>query len=283
VGGLTTREIASAFLVPETTMAQRISRAKQTLKSAGTTFCELAPSESAVRLPTVAHVLYLIFNEGYAATAGDGVLRPELCLEAMRLGRVLAELAPDDPEVHGLVALMELQASRSNARVNRDGEAVLLLEQDRTKWDRLLIRRGLAGLERAIALGQGLGPIGLQAAIAACHARAGHAEDTDWMRIVALYDALNQLAPSPVVQLNRAVAVGRAFGPAAALEIVDGLRFEPSLKHYHYLPAARGDLLLSLGRRGEARIEFERAAALTSNLRERESLLRQAAVARAAS
>jgi RNA polymerase sigma factor (sigma-70 family) len=279
IGGLSTEEIARAFLAPTATIAQRIVRAKRTLAEARVPFGMPRHGERTQRISAVLEVLYLIFNEGYAATAGDDLVRPELCVEAMRLGRVLAELAPDDPEVHGLVALMELQASRSTARVNRDGEAVLLLEQDRTRWDRLLIRRGLAGLERAIALGQGLGPIGLQAAIAACHARAAHADDTDWIRIVALYDALNQLAPSPVVQLNRAVAVGRAFGPAAALDLVDGLRFDPALRNYHYLPAARADLLLALGRPAEARSEFERAAGLTGNRRERDALLRRAATA----
>jgi RNA polymerase sigma-70 factor (ECF subfamily) len=277
IGGLSTEEIARAFLTPTATIAQRIVRAKRTLAEAKVPFEMPRGPERTARTAAVLEVLYLIFNEGYTATAGDDLLRPELCREAMRLGRVLAELAPNEPEVHGLVALMELQASRGQARVGRDGEAVLLLEQDRNRWDRLLIRRGLAGLDRAIALGQGLGPIGLQAAIAACHARAPRAEDTDWVRIVALYDALNQLSPSPVVQLNRAVAVGRAFGAAAALEIVDGLRFEPSLRNYHYLPAARGDLLVALGRTGEARTEFERAAALTNNRREREALLRRAA------
>ena len=277
IGGLSTEEIARAFLAPTATIAQRIVRAKRTLAEAKVPFEMPRGEDRAERVGAVLEVLYLIFNEGYAATAGDDVLRPELCLEAMRLGRVLAGLAPGEPEVHGLVALMELQASRGKARVGANGEAVLLLDQDRSRWDRLLIGRGLAGLDLAIALGQGLGPIGLQAAIAACHARALRAEDTDWIRIVALYDALVQLTPSPVVQLNRAVAVGKAFGPAAALEIVDGLRFEGSLKNYHYLPAARGDLLMALGRSGEARTEFERAASLTNNRREREALLRRAA------
>lgn len=277
IGGLSTEEIARAFLAPTATIAQRIVRAKRTLAEAKVPFEMPRGSDRDDRLAAVLEVLYLIFNEGYSATAGDDVLRPELCLEAMRLGRVLAELTPGEPEVHGLVALMELQASRSRARIAPEGEAVLLLEQDRTRWDRLLIRRGLAGLDRAIAVGQGLGPIGLQAAIAACHARALRAEDTDWVRIVALYDALAQLAPSPVVQLNRAVAVGMAFGPQAALDLVDGLRFEPSLKDYHYLPGARADLLVRLGRLGEARKEFERAATLTRNLREQRALLKRAA------
>jgi RNA polymerase sigma factor (sigma-70 family) len=279
IGGLSTEEIARAFLVPSPTIGQRIVRAKRTLSEAQVPFEMPRGDDRTERLGAVLEVLYLVFNEGYSATAGDDVLRPALCLEALRLGRVLAELVPDEPEVHGLVALMELQASRNRARVAPDGASVLLLEQDRSRWDRLLIRRGIAALDRAIALGHGLGPIGLQAAIAACHARAVRAEDTDWMRIVALYDALAQVAPSPVVQLNRAVAVGQAFGPEAALEIVDGLRFEAALRNYHYLPAARADLLLRLGRLGEARLEFEKAASLTANQRERESLLQRARAA----
>ena len=277
IGGLSTEEIARAFLAPTATIAQRIVRAKRTLAEAKVPFAMPEGPEREGRIGAVLEVLYLIFNEGYSATAGEDLLRPELCIEAMRLGRVLAELAPEQPEVHGLAALMQLQASRGRARVGVDGSAVLLLEQDRSRWDRLLIGRGLAALERAIALGRGLGPIGLQAAIAATHAHALRAEDTDWVRIVALYDALGQLAPSPVVQLNRAVAVGMAFGPQAALDIVDGLRFEPSLKDYHYLPAARADLLVRLGRVGEARSEFERAARLTRNRREQQTLLDRAA------
>jgi predicted RNA polymerase sigma factor len=277
IGGLSTEEIARAFLAPTATIAQRIVRAKRTLSEAKVPFEMPSGADRADRITTVLEVLYLIFNEGYSATFGDDLLRPELCNEAMRLGRVLAELAPDEPEVHGVVALMELQASRSRARVSPTGEPVLLLEQDRSRWDRLLIGRGFAALERAIGLGQGLGPIGLQAAIAACHARTLRAEDTDWVRIVALYDGLVELQPSPVVQLNRAVAVGMAFGPGAALELVDALRFEPALKDYHYLPGARGDLLLRLGRHGEAKREFERAAELTRNRRERAALLERAA------
>jgi len=281
LGGLTTDEIARACLVPEPTVAQRIVRAKKTLGAARVPF-ELPPGDAlSQRLATVLEVVYLIFNEGYSATRGDDWMRPALCDEALRLGRVLAALAPDEPEVHGLVALMELQASRTAARTDEKGRAVLLPEQDRARWDRLLIGRGLAALERAEALcrvsGQAPGPCALQAAIAACHASAPRAEATDWPRIAALYDALARVAPSPVVELNRAVAVGMAFGPAAGLEIVDALGAEPRLKDYPYLPAARADLLARLGRVAEARAEFERAAAMTGNARERESLLARAA------
>jgi RNA polymerase sigma factor (sigma-70 family) len=276
LGGLTTAEIARAFLVPEATIAQRIVRAKRTLSAARVPF-ELPRGDAlAPRLASVLQVLYLIFNEGYTASAGDDWMRPSLCDEALRLGRVLAGLAPREAEVHGLVALMELQASRAGARVDAQGRPVLLAQQDRTRWDRLLIRRGLAALARAQGLGGALGPYTLQAAIAACHARAATAQDTDWAQIVALYDALAQVAPSPVVELNRAVAVGMAFGPAAALEIVDALGEEASLRQYQWLPSVRGDLLAKLGRHAEARVEFERAAALAGNARERELLLARA-------
>jgi len=269
VGGLTTGEIARAFLVPEPTIAQRIVRAKRTLAEARVPF-EVPRGEAlAERLESVLEVVYLIFNEGYSATAGDDWLRPALCDDALRLARMLAELAPAEPEIHGLVALLEIQASRSAARTGPSGEPVLLLEQDRTRWDRLLIRRGLQALERAERLGGALGPYALQAAIAACHARAATADATDWPRIVALYDALASLAPSPVVQLNRAVAVSMAFGPAEGLVIVDGLVAGGKLESYHLLAAVRGDLLVKLGRVGEARAEFERAASLTRNERER--------------
>jgi RNA polymerase sigma factor (sigma-70 family) len=269
VGGLTTTEIARAFLVPEPTIAQRIVRAKRTLSEARVPF-EVPRGEAlAERLASVLEVVYLVFNEGYSATAGDDWLRPALCDDALKLARMLAELAPAEPEVHGLVALLEIQASRSAARTGPNGEPVLLLEQDRSRWDRLLIRRGLAALERAEALGGALGPYALQAAIAACHARAATAADTDWARIVALYDALAALAPSPVVQLNRAVAVAMAFGPAEGLTIVDALARDGALESYHLLPAVRGDLLAKLGRLAEARKEFERAASLTRNERER--------------
>src|SRR5216110_3381039 len=257
LGGLTTDEIARAFLVPEATLAQRIVRAKRTLREAHVPFEVPRGSELAARLSSVLEVLYLIFNEGYAATAGDDWVRPELCEDALRLGRIVAELAPGESEVHGLVALMEIQASRLRARVGPSGEPVLLLDQDRALWDQLLIRRGLAALDRADRLGGAMGPYAVQAAIAACHARARTAAETDWVRIAALYDALAQLAPSPVVELNRAVAIAMAFGPAAGLELVDGLRSEPSLKGYHLLPSVRGDLLQKLGRFGEARAEFE--------------------------
>ncbi len=277
LGGLTTGEIAHAFLVPEPTIAQRIVRAKRTLAEARVPFEVPAAAERAERLSSVLEVIYLVFNEGYSASAGDDWVRPELCEDALRLGRILAQLAPDEPDVHGLVALMEIQASRLRARVGPGGEPVLLLDQDRSRWDRLLIRRGLAALGRAEALGGTLGPYALQAAIAACHARARTPEESDWVRIVALYDALAQIMPSPVVELNRAVAVAMAFGPAAGLELVDALTSEPSLRDYHLLPSVRGDLLAKLDRYDEARREFERAASLTPNARERELLLGRAA------
>jgi RNA polymerase sigma-70 factor (ECF subfamily) len=277
VGGLSTEEIARAFLVPRATVAQRIVRAKRTLSEARVPFEVPEGAELAARLSSVLEVLYLVFNEGYSATAGDDWMRPALCEDALRLGRILAALVPNEPEVHGLVALMEIQASRSRARAGPSGEPVLLLDQDRTRWDRLLIRRGLAALGRAQALGGALGPYALQAAIAACHARARTPAETDWEGIAALYDALAQLVPSPVVELNRAVAVAMAFGPAAGLELVDRLTSEPSLRAYHLLPSVRGDLLARLGRDGEAREEFERAASLTQNARERELLLDRAA------
>jgi len=273
LGGLTTDEIARAFLVPEATIAQRIVRAKRTLTAAKVPFEVPRAQALAPRMASVLEVVYLIFNEGYSATAGDDWMRPALCEEALRLGRVLAGLAPHEAEVHGLVALMEIQASRTRARVDAQGRPVLLLEQDRARWDALLIRRGLTALERAGALGGARGPYALQAALAACHARARTAAATDWEQIVALYDALAQVAPSPVVELNRAVAVGMAFGPAAGLEIVDVLRLEPTLAHYPWLPSVRGDLLSKLGRSDEARAEFERAAGMTRNQREREMLL----------
>jgi len=277
LGGLTTQEIARAFLVPEPTVAQRIVRAKRTLTEARVPFEVPRGQELAARLSSVLEVIYLVFNEGYSATAGEDWVRPALCEDALRLGRILAELAPQEPEVHGLVALMEIQASRLHARVGPRGEPILLLDQDRTRWDQLLIRRGLAELDRAEKLGGGLGPYGLQAAIAACHARARAAADTDWHRIAALYDALAQLTPSPVVELNRAVAVAMAFGPAAGLELIDTLTSEPSLKAYHLLPSVRGDFLFRLGRFNEAQAEFQRAATLTQNAREREFLLNRAA------
>jgi RNA polymerase sigma factor (sigma-70 family) len=277
LGGLTTPEIARAFLVSEATVAQRIVRAKRTLVEAHVPFEVPSGGELAPRLSSVLEVIYLIFNEGYSATAGDDWTRQDLCEEALRLGRVLAQLAPREPEVHGLVALMEIQASRLRARTSARGKPVLLLDQDRRHWDRLLIRRGLAALERAEALGGEFGPYALQAAIAACHARARTAADTDWERIAALYDALSQLAPSPVVELNRAVAVAMAFGPAAGLEIVDALRDEPTLAGYHLLPSVRGDLLARLGRADEARAELKRAAELTRNERERALLLERVA------
>jgi RNA polymerase sigma factor (sigma-70 family) len=277
VGGLTTAEIARAFLVPEPTIAQRIVRAKRTLSEARVPF-EVPRGEAlGERLASVLEVVYLIFNEGYSATTGDDWLRPALCDDALRLARMLAELAPAEPEVHGLVALLEIQASRSAARTGANGEPVLLLEQDRGRWDRLLIRRGLQALERAERLGGALGPYALQAAIAACHARATTADATDWARIVALYDALAALAPSPVVQLNRAVAVSMAFGPADALAIVDALVADGKLESYHLLSAVRGDLLVKLGRVGEARSEFERAAQLTRNEPERRLMQARAA------
>ncbi|MGH2769916.1 MAG: RNA polymerase sigma factor [Actinomycetota bacterium] len=277
LGSLTTGEIARAFLVPEPTVAQRIVRAKRTLAEARVPFEVPRGAERAARLSSVLEVIYLVFNEGYSATAGEDLMRPALCEDALRLGRILAGLAPSDPEVHGLVALMEIQASRSRARTGPSGEPVLLFDQNRARWDQLLIRRGLAALERAERLGGVLGPYTLQAAIAACHARALTPEETDWGRIAALYDALAQLAPSPVVELNRAVALGMAFGPAAGLELVDALVPEPQLKAYHLLPSVRGDLLAKLGRLEEARAEFERAASLTRNIRERELLLKRAA------
>jgi len=279
LGGLTTEEIARAFLVPEATLAQRIVRAKRTLAEARVPFEVPYGAERAARLSSVLEVIYLIFNEGYAATAGDDWMRPTLCEDALRLGRILAALIPNEPEVHGLVALMEIQASRLRARVGPTGEPILLLNQNRARWDQLLIRRGLAALARAEAIGNALGPYALQAAIAACHARARAPEETDWERIAALYDALAQLTPSPVVELNRAVAVAMAYGPAAGLEIVEALTSEPSLKHYHLLPSVRGDLLAKLGRFDEARAEFKRAAALTRNTRERELLLERARAA----
>jgi RNA polymerase sigma factor (sigma-70 family) len=276
LGGLTTEEIAHAFLVPEATVAQRIVRAKRTLSEAHVPFEVPQADELEERLSSVIEVIYLVFNEGYSATAGDAWVRPYLCEDALRLGRILAELVPTEPEVHGLVALMEIQASRLRARVGPSGEPVLLFDQDRARWDHLLIQRGFAALERAEALDGVLGPYRLQAAIAACHARARTPEETDWPRIVALYDALAQLAPSPVVELNRAVAVGMAFGPAAGLELVDALESEPALKSYYLLPSVRGDLLTKLGRFAEARAEFEQAASLTRNTRERELLEQRA-------
>ena len=277
LGGLTTEEIARAFLVPEPTVAQRIVRAKRTLAEARVRFEVPRGSELAARLSSVLEVIYLIFNEGYSATAGDTWMRPTLCGDALRLGRILAELLPTEPEVHGLVALMEIQASRTGARMGPSGEPVLLLDQDRGRWDHVLIRRGLAALERAERVGGAPGPYALQAAIAACHARAATPTETDWPRIVALYDALSQHAPSPIVELNRAVAVAMAFGPAAGLEIVDALTSEPTLHNYHLLPSVRGDLLVKLGRFEEARAEFQRAASLTRNARECELLLERAA------
>ena len=276
LGGLTTEEIARAFLVPVPTIAQRIVRAKRTLAETRVPFEVPRGEELAPRLSSVLEAIYLIFNEGYAATAGDEWMRPGLCEEALRLGRILAELVPQEPEVHGLVALMEIQASRLRARRGKAGEPILLLDQDRGRWDYVLIGRGLTALERAEKLGGTLGPYALQAAIAACHARARTAEETDWGRIVALYDALSELNPSPVVELNRAVAVAMAFGPAAGLELVDALAPEPSLQNYHLLPSIRGDLLVKIGRVDEARKEFERAAALTRNARERTLLLDRA-------
>jgi RNA polymerase sigma-70 factor (ECF subfamily) len=276
LGGLTTEEIARAFLVPEPTIAQRIVRAKRTLADKQVPFEVPRGEARAERLASVLGVLYLVFNEGYSATAGEDWIRPQLCEEALRLARVLAELAPEEPEVHGLVALMEIQASRLKARVGPSGEPILLLDQNRARWDRLLIRRGLAALARAEALGKVPGPYLLQAAIVACHARARTAEETDWARIVGLYGALAELAPSPVVELNRAVALGMLLGPAAGLEVVDALASEPSLRAYHLLPSVRGDFLKKLGRLEEARAEFERAASLTRNERERRLLLDRA-------
>jgi RNA polymerase sigma-70 factor (ECF subfamily) len=277
LGGLTTDEIARAFLVPEPTMAQRIVRAKRTLSDRRVPFEVPHGTERAERLASVLEVIYLIFNEGYTATAGGNWIRPQLCEEALRLGRVMAELVPEEAEVHGLAALMEIQASRLKARVGPDGAPILLLDQDRARWDHLLIRRGLAALARSEALHAPPGPYQLQAAIAACHARARVATDTDWARIASLYGALAMVAPSPVVELNRAVAVAMAFGPAAGLALVDRLADEPALKAYHLLPSVRGDLLQKLGRHDEARIELERAAALTRNARERQLLRDRAA------
>ena len=276
LGGLTTDEIARAFLVSESTVAQRIVRAKRTLADAHVPFEVPRGSELAARLSSVLEVIYLIFNEGYSATAGDDWLRPALCEDALRLGRIVAELVPTESEVHGLVALMEIQASRIRARTGPSGEPILLLDQDRGRWDHVLVRRGLAALERAETLGGARGPYALQAAIAACHARARAASETDWARIAGLYAALAELTPSPVVELNRAVALSMAFGPTAGLALADTLTSEPSLKDYHLLPAVRGDLLSKLGRLDEARVEFERAAALTRNSRERTLLLERA-------
>jgi RNA polymerase sigma factor (sigma-70 family) len=276
LGGLTTQEIARAFLAPEPTIAQRIVRAKRTLSDARVPFEVPRGRDLAARLASVLEVIYLVFNEGYSATSGEDWMRPALCEDALRLGRILAELVPHEPEVHGLVALMEIQASRSRARVGPTGEPILLLDQDRGRWDQLLIHRGLAALERAEQLGGGVGPYALQAAIAACHARAPTGAETNWERIAALYEALAQLTPSPIVELNRAVAVAMAFGPAAGLDIIDRLMSEPSLKAYHLLPSVRGDFLFKLGRFADAQEEFQRAASLTRNARERELLLGRA-------
>jgi RNA polymerase sigma factor (sigma-70 family) len=276
LGGLTTDEIARAFLVPEPTIAQRIVRAKRTLSAARVPFEVPQAAERAARLASVLEVIYLVFNEGYSATAGDDWMRPSMCDEALRLGRVLAGLVPGESEVHGLVALMEIQASRTPARTDAQGRPVLLMEQDRSRWDAQMIGRGLAALAQSEALGGARGPYALQAALAACHARARRADETDWVQIVALYDALEQVAPSPVVALNRAVAVGMAFGPAAGLALVDELDAEPALANYHWLPSVRADLLARLGRHGEAREAFERAAEMTRNERERELLLQRA-------
>ena len=277
LGGLTTEEIARAFLASEPTIQQRIVRAKRSLADAKVPFEVPRAAELAERLSSVLAVIYLIFNEGYSATAGDDWVRPSLCEEALRLGRIVAELMPNESEVHGLVALMEIQASRLRARVGPSGKPVLLLDQDRGRWDQLLIRRGLAALDRAAALGGAPKPYVLQAAIAACHARARSSDETDWKRIAALYEALGRLTPSPIVELNRAVAVSMASGPAAGLPLVDALATEPALKNYHLLPSVRGDLLRKLGRLDEARVEFERAASLTRNARERDLLLERAA------
>jgi RNA polymerase sigma factor (sigma-70 family) len=281
LGGLTTAEIARAYLVPEPTIAQRIVRAKNTLAKAQVPFEVPGSEERPARLSSVLEVIYLIFNEGYSATAGDDWMRPELCEDAVRLGRILAQLTPAEPEVHGLVALMEIQASRVRARAGPSGEPILLLDQDRSRWDRLLINRGLAGLSRAEELGGARGPYALQAAIAACHARAFRPEDTDWAGIAGLYGVLAEVMPSPVVELNRAVAVSMASGPQAGLDLVDVLAAEPSLRGYHLLPSVRGDLLMKLGRPDEARAEFERAAALTSNAQERDLSARRARSAQA--
>lgn len=280
LGGLTTDEIARAFLASEPTVAQRIVRAKRTLADAQVPFEVPRGEELAQRLSSVLEVIYLIFNEGYSATAGDDWMRPNLCEDALRLGRILAGLMPKEPEAYGLVALMEIQASRAKARTGPDGQPILLLDQDRARWDRLQIQRGIAALERAVQLGGSDGPYALQAAIAACHARAATAQDTPWARIAQLYQRLAARTPSPVIELNRAVAVSMALGPEAALPLVDALLQEPSMKHYHLLPSVRGDLLFKLGRRAEARAEFERAAGLTRNAREREFLLKRAAESR---
>lgn len=277
LGGLTTDEIAHAYLVPEPTVAQRIVRAKKTLSAASATLDVPEGKELEERLSSVLEVVYLMYNEGYSATAGGSWIRPMLCQEALRLGRMLAEVAPREPEVHGLVALMEIQSSRFKARVGPSGEPILLMDQNRALWDRLLIRRGLAALERARSLGRPLGPYALQAAIAACHAQAPAPGDTDWARIAALYEALSRVAPSPVVELNRAVAIAMAFGPAIGLQIVDRLDDEPALKGYYLLPSVRGDLLAKLGRMEEARAAFERAASMTQNLPEQELMRRRAA------
>jgi RNA polymerase sigma factor (sigma-70 family) len=277
LGGLSTPEIARAFLVKESTIAQRLVRAKRTLRDANVPFEVPRGEELDARLPSVLEVIYLVFNEGYAASAGEDWIRPALCEEALRLGRILAALAPAEPEAHGLIALLEIQASRNRARLGPDGAPVLLLDQDRARWDLLLIGRGLKALERAERSRGPLGPYGLQAAIAACRAHARSAEETDWVRIAALYDALAQLAPSPIVELNRAVALGMAFGPEAGLELLDQIAAEPSLREYHLLPSVRGDLLAKLGRHAEAATEFTRAASLTENARERELLLGRAA------
>jgi RNA polymerase sigma factor (sigma-70 family) len=282
LGGLTTEEIARAFLVPEPTIAQRIVRAKRMLTDARVPFEVPHGGDRTARLSAVLEVVYLIFNEGYSATSGSDWMRPMLCEEALRLGRILAGLAADEPEVHGLVALMEIQSSRFPARIGPSGEPILLLDQDRSRWDQLLIRRGFAALERAETAAAPAGPYTLQAAIAACHARARKAKDTDWKRIAALYRVLAQISPSPIVELNRAVAMGMAFGPAAGLEIADALQSEPSLKNYHLLPSVRGDFLMKLGRHAEARAEFERAASMTGNERERALLLERAAACAAA-
>jgi RNA polymerase sigma-70 factor (ECF subfamily) len=276
LGGLTTDEIARAYVVPEPTIAQRIVRAKRTLSEARVPFEVPRGIDFTARLSSVLQVIYLVFNEGYSATSGDDWMRPALCEDALRLGRILAELVPTEPEVHGLVALMEIQASRSKARVDASGEPILLLDQDRGQWDQLLIHRGLAALVRVERLGGTCGPYAIQAAIAGCHARAANPEDTDWERIASLYSALAEVAPSPIVELNRAVAVGMAYGPAAGLELVEALRDEPALRGYHLLPSVRADLLSKLGRRDEARAEFEMAASITQNARERNLLLERA-------